>query len=74
VVINRTLVYGLRTTLLAAGYFGSILLFERIGSLVYQVPFRTLIGQESHLATVAATLAMAALFNPLRRRIQDFYR
>jgi hypothetical protein len=72
VVINRTLVYGLLTTLLAAGYFGSILLFERIGSLVYQVPFRTLIGQESHLATVAATLAMAALFNPLRRRIQSF--
>ena len=71
-LINRTLVYGLLTTLLAAGYFGSILLFERIGSLVYQVPFRTLIGQESHLATIAATLAMAALFNPLRRRIQGF--
>src|SRR5215211_9405903 len=72
VLINRTLVYGLLTTLLAAGYFGSILLFERIGSLVYQVPFRALTGQKSTLAVVASTLTIAALFNPLRRRIQSF--
>jgi hypothetical protein len=72
VVINRTLVYGSLTALLAAGYFGSILLLHGIGSLVFQVPFRALIGQETQLATVAATLAMAALFNPLRRRIQSF--
>jgi hypothetical protein len=57
---------------LAAVYFGSILLLERIGSLVYQAPFRALIGQESTLAVVASTLAIAALFNPLRRRIQSF--
>jgi hypothetical protein len=72
VVINRTLVYGSLTALLAAGYFGSILLLHGIGGLVFQVPFRALIGQETQLATVAATLAMAALFNPLRRRIQSF--
>jgi hypothetical protein len=72
VVINRTLVYGALTVMLAAVYIGSILLLERIGSLVYQAPFRALIGQQSHLAIVAATLAMAALFNPLRRRTQSF--
>jgi hypothetical protein len=71
-IINRTLVYGALTVMLAAVYFGSILLLERIGSLVYQAPFRALIGQDSQLANIAATLAMAALFNPLRRRIQTF--
>jgi MFS family permease len=72
IVIKRTLVYGVLTALLAAGYFGSIMALQGIGSLVFQVPFRAITGQESTLATVAATLAMAALFNPLRRRIQSF--
>src|SRR5829696_5666996 len=72
VIINRTLVYGALTALLAAGYFGTILALQGIGSLVFQVPFRAITGQESALATVAATLVMAALFNPLRRRIQGF--
>jgi hypothetical protein len=72
IIINRTLVYAMLTALLAAGYVATIMAFQGIGSLVYQLPFRTLFGQESALATVAATLAMAALFNPLRRRIQSF--
>ena len=71
-VINRTLVYGALTVMLAAGYFGTIMALQGIGSLVYQAPFRALIGQDSQLANIAATLAMAALFNPLRRRIQGF--
>jgi hypothetical protein len=71
-IINRTLVYGALTALLAAGYFGAILALQGIGSLVYQVPFRALFGQESQLATIAATLMIAALFTPLRRRLQWF--
>jgi len=71
-IINRTLVYGALTALLAAGYFATIMALQGIGNLVFQVPFRALTGQNSALATVAATLAMAALFNPLRHRIQSF--
>jgi len=64
VIINRTLVYGAMTATLAAIYFGSIV------SLQYA--FRVLTGSGSQLAVVASTLAIAALFNPLRRRIQAF--
>jgi len=71
-IINRTLVYGALTALLAVGYAATIMALQGIGSLVFQAPFRAFQGQESALATVAATLAMAALFNPLRRRIQSF--
>jgi hypothetical protein len=71
-LINRTLVYGALTALLAAGYFATIMALQGIGNLVFQVPFRALIGQESVIATVTATLAIAALFNPLRHRIQSF--
>ena len=62
VVINRTLVYGALTAMLGSVYFGGVV------SLQYL--FRPLTGQESGLAVVASTLAIAALFNPLRRRIQ----
>jgi hypothetical protein len=72
VLINRTLVYGALTALLAAGYFATIMALEGISRLVFQAPFRALTGQNSALATIAATLAMAALFNPLRHRIQSF--
>ena len=71
-LINRTLVYGALTALLAVGYVATIMVLQGIGNLVFQVPFRAFLGQESALATVAATLAMAALFNPLRHRIQSF--
>jgi hypothetical protein len=71
-IINRTLVYGALTALLAAGYFATIMALQGIGNLVFQIPFRAVFGQKSTLATIAATLAMAALFNPLRHRIQSF--
>ncbi len=64
VVINRTLVYGLLTASLGLVYFGSIVLLQYV--------FRAFTGGESQLAVVASTLAIAALFGPLRRRIQDF--
>jgi hypothetical protein len=63
-LINRTLVYGSLTATLLAVYFGAIVLFQRL--------FIVLTGQESTLAIVASTLVIAALFNPLRRRIQAF--
>ena len=64
VVINRTLVYGSLTVLLAAAYVGSV-----VG---LQAALRVVSGQESALAVVASTLLIAALFNPLRRRVQAF--
>src|SRR5919112_2355060 len=67
VVINRTLVYGSLTTVLVALYFG--------GVTAVQAVFRVLTGQEEQLpqlVVVASTLVIAALFNPLRRRIQSF--
>ena len=63
-LINRTLVYGSLTVLLASAYVG--------GVVGLQALFRALSGQESTLAVVASTLVIAALFNPLRRRVQGF--
>jgi hypothetical protein len=65
-LINRTLVYGVLTATLALVYFG--------GVTVVQAVFRTLTGQEEQpqLAVVISTLVIAALFTPLRRRIQAF--
>jgi len=65
-IINRALVYGSLTVLLAATYFG--------GVTATQALFRTLTGQEDlpQLVVVASTLIIAALFNPLRRRSQSF--
>jgi hypothetical protein len=63
-VINRTLVYGSLTLVLAAVYLGGVVLL--------QYAFRTLAGEGSQLAVVASTLIIAALFIPLRRRIQGF--
>jgi hypothetical protein len=64
VIINRTLVYGSLTATLVALYLGGVATLQRI--------FVALTGQESTLAIVASTLAIAALFGPLRRRIQAF--
>jgi hypothetical protein len=64
VIINRTLVYVSLTATLVALYFGVIVILQSL--------FIALTGQQSTLAVVASTLAIAALFNPLRRRIQGF--
>jgi hypothetical protein len=64
VVINRTLVYGPLTAALVALYFGAIVVLQRL--------FVLLTGEKSTLAVVASTLVIAAMFNPLRRRIQSF--
>jgi hypothetical protein len=63
-IINRTLVYGSLTATLVALYFGGIVVLQRL--------FVLLTGQQSTLAVVASTLLIAALFSPLRRRIQRF--
>src|SRR5215203_7272878 len=70
-IINRTLVYVTLTVILAAFYEGIIVALQHL--------FRVLTGQESQVAAVASTLAIAALFEPLRHRIQglvdrSFYR
>jgi hypothetical protein len=64
VLINRTLVYGTLTASLVFVYFGGVLLL--------QGAFRFITGSESRLAVVVSTLAIAALFNPLRRKVQAF--
>ncbi|MBA3614897.1 MAG: hypothetical protein H0W52_02035, partial [Rubrobacteraceae bacterium] len=63
VIVNRTLVYGSLTVSLAAVYIGSVVSLQYI--------FRTLTAGGSQLAVVTSTLAIAALFNPLRRRVQN---
>jgi hypothetical protein len=66
IIINRTLVYGSLTATLALVYFG--------GVTATQAVLQTSTGQERlpQLVIVASTLVIAALFNPLRRRIQSF--
>jgi hypothetical protein len=65
-IINRTLVYGSLSAALALVYFGGVATTQAI--------FRALTGQEQQpqLSVVVSTLAIAALFMPLRRRIQSF--
>ena len=65
-IINRTLVYGALTVALALLYFGVV--------TATQAVFQGFTGEEAlpQLAVVGSTLAIAALFNPLRRRIREF--
>jgi hypothetical protein len=66
IIINRTLVYGTLTAILLGVYFGGVTATQAI--------LRTLTDQQElpQLLIVASTLVIAALFNPLRRRIQSF--
>lgn len=71
VIIRRTLVYSVITGILATVYFSGVTLFQAM--------FSKVAGSESPLAIVASTLIIAALFTPVRRRVQDvvdrrFYR
>jgi hypothetical protein len=72
VLIRRTLTYGILTALLVGIYFGSVVALQRIFALVTG-------GQQNEIVTVVSTLAIAALFIPLRNKIQElidrrFYR
>jgi hypothetical protein len=64
IIINRALVYVSLSATLVALYLCGIVLLQRV--------FVAFTGQRSTLAVVASTLLIAALFNPLRRRIQSF--
>jgi hypothetical protein len=63
-LINRALVYGSLSATLALTYVGSVVLLQGL--------VRTLTGQDSELAIIASTLAIAGLFQPLRRMLQSF--
>lgn len=62
-VINRALVYGSLTGVLAAAYFGLVVTLQTL---------LTPVTKESDVAVAGSTLAVAAMFGPVRRRIQGF--
>ncbi len=64
IIIRRTLSYAILTALLGLGYFGIVTALQALVSGIG--------GRKSAAITVVSTLAIAALFNPLRRRVQDF--
>ncbi len=63
-VIRKTLSYTLLTAFLALIYFGAVVVLQQL--------FRVATGQNSSVAIVISTLAVAALFTPLRRRVQTW--
>jgi hypothetical protein len=65
VIIQRTLQYTLLTGALALIYFGGVVLLQKLFSGILQV-------SNASLNIVISTLAIAALFNPLRQRLQNF--
>src|SRR5215213_7793034 len=66
IIINRTLVYGSLTAILIVLYFGGIVVLQGVFDIL------TGASEKSTLTVVVSTLVIAALFNPLRRRIQSF--
>ncbi|MBL8046429.1 MAG: hypothetical protein JNL09_07810 [Anaerolineales bacterium] len=64
ILIRRTLQYSLLSGLLGLTYFGLI--------TILQSRFRSVSGQQSEISIVLSTLAIAALFFPLRNRVQEF--
>jgi hypothetical protein len=64
IIIRKTLLYAMLTALLVLVYFSAVVFLQQV--------FRSLTGEESAAAIVISTLSIAALFNPLRNRLQDF--
>ena len=64
IIINRTLVYGSLTVILTLLYFGLIFVLQSV--------FQGLLKQNNAVAIVVSTLVIAALFQPLRHRLQQF--
>jgi hypothetical protein len=63
ILIRRTLIYFVLTAMLALFYFGAVIVLQQL--------FRAITGAGDDLAIIISTLAIAALFNPLRHRVQD---
>ena len=71
IIIRRTLVYSTLTGLLSVLYIGGVALLQSVVTVNYG-PLAAKNGQPSAVVIVITTLAIGALFNPLRGRIQNF--